>query len=154
MSTQVRSGSAARTRAAAADAEAAAAAPTRPTTGLGAVRESRAAAELGEPASPVLDVREFVFMMKDLGFVSRTLTLSDVARTLVSVCSFTGEPKLDKLDQDDCALFYCAEAGVRRPSPLKDRVERFITHDFFLAIKTQTTVQMLWDQCDALAGFH
>lgn len=22
------------------------------------------------------------------------------------------------------------------------------------AIKTQTTVQMLWDQCDALAGFH
>ncbi|KAH8092100.1 thiol-dependent ubiquitin-specific protease [Aureococcus anophagefferens] len=55
-------------------------------------------------------------MMKDLGLVSRTLTLSDVARTLVSVCSFTGEPKLDKLDQDDFAraLFYCAEAGRKR----------------------------------------
>ncbi|KAH8076846.1 thiol-dependent ubiquitin-specific protease [Aureococcus anophagefferens] len=109
------------------------------------------------PRPPVLDVREFVFMMKDLGLVSRTLTLSDVARTLVSVCSFTGEPKLDKLDQDDFAraLFYCAEAKTFDGLvAAKDRVERFITHDFFLAIKTQTTVQMLWDQCDALAGFH
>ncbi|KAK7241687.1 thiol-dependent ubiquitin-specific protease [Aureococcus anophagefferens] len=145
-------------RAAAADAEAAAAAPTRPTTGLGAVRESRAQQQNWEsPRPPVLDVREFVFMMKDLGLVSRTLTLSDVARTLVSVCSFTGEPKLDKLDQDDFAraLFYCAEAKTFDGLvAAKDRVERFITHDFFLAIKTQTTVQMLWDQCDALAGFH
>ena len=76
---------------------------------------------------------------------------------MVSVCSFTGEPKLDKLDQDDFAraLFYCAEAKTFDGLvAAKDRVERFITHDFFLAIKTQTTVQMLWDQCDALAGFH
>ncbi|KAH8056334.1 thiol-dependent ubiquitin-specific protease [Aureococcus anophagefferens] len=123
-----------------------AAAPTRPTSAARA-RSSRT----GRARAAVLGVREFVFMMKDLGLVSRTLTLSDVARTLVSVCSFTGEPKLDKLDQDDFALFYCAEATFDGPSPRRTASS---ASPHFLAIKTQTTVQMLWDQCDALAGFH
>lgn len=94
-------------------------------------------------------------MFKDLNLASNTLTLADVARTVISVCSFTGDPMEDRLDEDDFArcLYYCAEAktydGLVRASK---RVDRFVAHEFFLAVKQRTPIELLWDAADTPTG--
>ena len=109
-------------------------------------------------ASPrSLDVREFVFMTKDLRLIGPTLTLCDVAKTLTTVTSFVGVPHLDKLDLHDFtrALFYIIEAKTFDGLiPASQRVERYLTHTFFQNLKLFTDVEMPWDRSDAQAGLQ
>ena len=94
-----------------------------------------------DPRIPVMDIREFLFMLKDLRLLDHKLSLRVAARTLLCTVDFVGDPRYDRLNETAFAraLFYCVDIKTFDGLvPAIPRVTTFMDNVFFPNVSKYT----------------